>query len=257
MCIQVVEAERSLYLPDATEAAEYVGNPYTSGPQPIRFYSAVPLRTEAGVTVGTLCVYDYDRLELDDERLALLEDLADHVREHLELHSQIRRLGHSATHDVLTGLPNRALLSDRLAHAMTRRTRHPGEPALALIDLDGFKGINDQLGHQAGDEVLVQVAARLLAAVREEDTVARFGGDEFVVLYEQLPEDGIDEVLCALHQRLSRALDAPLIVRGDAVSVAASIGFARSNPGELGYELLGRADLMMYEQKVKQKASRT
>jgi diguanylate cyclase (GGDEF)-like protein len=249
MCIQVVEAERSLYLPDATEAAQFAGNPHTSGPQPVRFYSATPLRTQAGVTIGTLCVYDFDRVELDDERLRLLNDLADHVREHLELHSQVRQLGHSATHDQLTGLANRALLSDRLAHAMTRRERRAGEPALAVLDLDGFKGVNDRLGHQAGDQVLIQVAQRLLAAARAEDTVARLGGDEFVVLYEQLPREGVDAVLRTLHQRLSSALDEPLIIGGAALSVAASIGFVRSAPGEFGYELMGRADLMMYEQK--------
>lgn len=254
MCIQVVEAERTLYWPDATEAEQFVGNPHTHGPQPIRFYAAAPLRGEAGVTIGTLCVYDFDRIELDDERLRLLEDLADHVREHLELHSRVRQLGHSATHDPLTGLPNRALLSDRLAHAMTRRGRHAGEPALAVLDLDGFKAVNDRLGHQAGDEVLVQVAQRLLAAVRAEDTVARFGGDEFVVLYEQLPPERIAAVLCALQQRLSSALDEPLIVGGQALSVAASIGFVRSTAGELGYELLGRADSMMYEQKASKAA---
>lgn len=249
MCLQVVESERSLYLPDATEAPQFEGNPFTTGPQPVRFYSSIPLRVQAGVTIGTLCVYDVDRLELDDERLVLLQDIAEQVRDHLDLYHRVKQLGHAATHDPLTGLPNRAVLSNRLAHAMTRRARRAGEPALAVLDLDGFKAINDELGHQAGDDVLVQVAQRLRAAVREEDLVARFGGDEFVVLYEELPSEGQDEVLLSLQERLSSALAEPLVISGRSVAVAASIGFVRATPGELGYELLGRADVMMYADK--------
>lgn len=249
MCIQVVEAERNIYLPDATQVPQYADNPYVNRPNPVRFYAATPFRSEAGVTIGTVCVFDYNRIDIDEERLRLLEDLAEHVREHLDLHSRVRQLGHSATHDPLTGLPNRALLSDRLAHAMTRRGRHAGEPALAVLDLDGFKAVNDRLGHQAGDEVLVQVAKRLQAAVRDEDTLARLGGDEFVVLYEQLPEAGLDELMNKLCWRLSSALNEPLNIAGEQLQVAASVGFVVCQEGELGYELLGRADQVMYQQK--------
>jgi diguanylate cyclase (GGDEF)-like protein len=249
MCLPVVESERPVYVPDATQAKLFAQNANTTGPTPVRLFSATPFRDDQGVTIGTLCVFDYDSVELSEEQLDLLEDLAEHVREHLELHGRVRQLGHAATHDPLTGLANRALLSQMLARAMTRRRRRPGEPALALIDLDGFKAVNDSLGHQAGDDILVQLGRRLLALAREEDTVARVGGDEFVVLYEQLPDEGADAVVAGLQRRLTDALADPYLVNGNSLTVNASIGFVRSRADELGYELLGRADLAMYEKK--------
>ena len=249
MCLPVVEAEAVFNVEDATEDPRFEGNPNTTGENPVRFFAAAPLRDDGGVAIGTLCVFGYERQELDEERVKLLEDLATHVSEHLELHSLVQRLGHSATHDALTGLPNRSLLSERLAHAMTRRKRHPGELALAVIDLDGFKAINDTYGHQVGDALLVLVAERLLSAVREEDTVARLGGDEFVVLYEQLPLEDVDDVADALKGRLLDALRGSHTVQGLDLPVSASVGFVRSAPDELGFELLGRADAEMYAQK--------
>jgi diguanylate cyclase (GGDEF)-like protein len=249
MCIRVVESGARLYTPDATQDERFDGNPFTSGPEPVRFYSSTPLRVGTGAVIGTLCVFGHERLELEEHRLALLDDVAAQVAEHLELHRASRDLAHAATHDPLTGLPNRTLLSDRLAHAMTRRRRRPGEPAVALIDLDGFKDVNDRLGHQAGDEVLVQTAHRLLSTVRAEDTVARLGGDEFVVLYEDVPDEAAGHVLAALEQRLTQAFARPFSVRGHPVDVKASVGLVAAAPEELGYELLGRADELMYRQK--------
>ena len=250
MCLPVVEAQTRYYAADASTDDVYKDNPNVAGPDPVRFFAACPVRSDTGVPIGTLCVFDHIRIELDDERLRLLDDLAEHVREHLALHSQIRLLGHAATHDDLTGLPNRALLSDRLAHAMNRRGRKTDEPALALIDLDGFKTTNDMYGHQAGDAVLVEIGLRLLKAVRVEDTVARLGGDEFVVLYDQFPDgqDG-DAVERILRSRLTAVFAEPVVVDFASLDVAASIGFVRARPAELGYALLGRADEAMYAHK--------
>ncbi len=246
MCLPVVEGEVRVTLSDASLDARYGDNPHTQGPHAVRFFSANPLKDDRGVTIGTLCVFDFEAIELDAARLALLDDVAGHVAEHLELHSLVRNLEHFATHDALTGLPNRALLSDRLAHCMARRTRRPGEPALALLDLDHFKEINDEHGHQVGDEVLIQVGQRLLATVRQQDTVARLGGDEFVVL---VAEGMDDDERSAMRHRLLHALDEPIFVNGTALHVGASIGWAASEPDELGYALLGRADAAMYAAK--------
>ncbi len=252
MCIRVVEAGTRIYTPDATCDERFHGNPFTSGPEPVRFYSASPLRVDTGAVVGTLCVFDTEPLELDAEQLALLEDVATQVAQHLALHRSSRDLAHAATHDPLTGLPNRTLLSDRLAHAMARRRRRPGEPGLALIDLDGFKYVNDRLGHQAGDAVLVETAQRLRTCVRAEDTVARLGGDEFVVLYEELPDEALNKVVRALLHRLERAFVRPFRIQGEVVDIKASVGLVAAEPDELGYELLGRADELMYRRKMQQ-----
>lgn len=254
MCLPVVESEVPLYVPDARQHPFFADHPETNGPTPVRLFAAMPLRDDEGVAIGTLCVFDHDRVELDEERLQLLADLAEHVREHLHLHTQVRVLGHVASHDVLTGLPNRSLLSERLAQAMTRRQRRVGEPALAMIDLDGFKAINDSFGHQAGDEVLVQVGRRLVAAVREQDTVARLGGDEFMVLYAELPAVDTEELVEALRLRLGESLEEPYLVKGEPLHLGASVGFVRAGADELGYELLGRADQAMYERKAQRAA---
>ncbi len=152
-----------------------------------------------------------------------------------------------ALRDPLTGLPNRTLLDDRLEQAL-RRARRNREPfALVALDLDGFKEINDIRGHRAGDEVLLRLARRLESVVRETDTVARVGGDEFVVL--SLGARTEDETT-ALVGRLRQALRAPIQVDGVAVEIDASIGWALyPSDGVTPDELLGRADGEMYATK--------
>ncbi len=150
--------------------------------------------------------------------------------------------------DALTGLPNRVLLADRLRQAMTRARRQQQFVAVAYIDLDGFKAINDQHGHDAGDRFLRAVGERMRSRLREWDTVARIGGDEFVVLLVDLPEG---EILQELLERLSRALSEPLPLDALVLPVAASIGVSLyPQDTELEAEqLLRQADQAMYEAK--------
>ncbi len=158
-------------------------------------------------------------------------------------------LAHRASHDPLTGLPNRALATDRLRMAMAVATRTGAPIAAIALDLDGFKDINDRLGHAAGDLVLQQVTARLTAAVRPADTVARFGGDEFVVIIHP-PESTRAAVLVA--QRIRDQLASPAYVVGDEeVHLSASIGLTVTDPAEGVDEaaLLGAADRGMYRAK--------
>jgi diguanylate cyclase (GGDEF)-like protein/PAS domain S-box-containing protein len=157
------------------------------------------------------------------------------------------RLGFLAMHDALTGLPNRALVIDRLAHALARLDRRPSTLAVLFLDLDRFKLINDSLGHDIGDEVLVAVADRLGEAVRGVDTVARFGGDEFLVLCEDL--DSVREAE-ELAERAAHGLAEPIVLSRGEVVVSASIGIAiarRSNALPAG--LLRDADAAMYRAK--------
>ena len=157
-------------------------------------------------------------------------------------------LEHQAGHDSLTGLPNRTLLADRLHQALARRERRPSTIAVLFIDVDRFKWLNDSLGHAAGDRLLIEVATRLRGAVRPGDTVARFGGDEFVVLCEDLD----DELhVTALAQRLGKVMAAPFLLDGHQIAPTLSIGvaFASASGDETADALLRDADAAMYRAK--------
>ena len=166
------------------------------------------------------------------------------LRDVTERHGLEAQLAHQAFHDTLTGLPNRALFRDRVRHALQRSTRHGGpNMAVLFLDLDDFKTVNDSLGHQAGDELLVQVAKRLLSATRGSDTVARLGGDEFAVLVD---EADCDDKATVVADRIGRALAAPFTVSGRPARVGSSIGIARPADGDGEPELLRNADVAMY-----------
>jgi diguanylate cyclase (GGDEF)-like protein/PAS domain S-box-containing protein len=154
------------------------------------------------------------------------------------------RLVHQALHDSLTGLPNRALLMDRLKQVLARADRHHSLTAVVFLDLDGFKDINDSLGHDIGDSVLREVAQRISAQVRPEDTVARLGGDEFVVLRSDLDSE---QSVVEVSERLTAAVAKPVMVAGYEVEVTASVGIALSDGEALTPEdMLRNADAAMY-----------
>ncbi len=155
-----------------------------------------------------------------------------------------------AFHDPLTGLPNRALFMDRLGHALTRTRVHASERfAVALVDLDHFKAINDKLGHAAGDALLLATGQRLEGCLRPGDTVARIGGDEFVLLLEDV---GDGEHARRVAERVQRALALPLPLSGQDVLVSASIGVAVGDPASAdALALLHDADAAMYDAKAR------
>jgi two-component system cell cycle response regulator len=152
-----------------------------------------------------------------------------------------------ALHDALTGLPNRRLLMDRLSLAITHAHRNKRTMAVMYLDLDGFKQINDTLGHDAGDKLLNMVAARMAAAVRQEDTVARLGGDEFVIaLWELIHADG----LARLVSKVIQAVSQPYVINGHTVSVTTSVGVSiYPTHGDDADTLMKNADLALYEAK--------
>ena len=157
-----------------------------------------------------------------------------------------------AYYDHLTGLANRRLLTDRLHQALAHSKRDGCLGALIFIDLDDFKNINDLLGHHAGDELLTEAATRLRAVVRETDTVARFGGDEFVVLAEQLPSDQATAAATAerLAEKLLERIGAPYAIGSLSHICTASIGIAMFRDHQQTVdELMQSADLSMYEAK--------
>ena len=157
------------------------------------------------------------------------------------------QLLHQALHDGLTGLPNRLMLADRLDQILTRARRSVRMCGVLYVDLDRFKTVNDTLGHATGDELLIETAARLRGAVRETDTVARVGGDEFVVLCEDL--DGVHHAT-DVAKRITESLRAPFQLADDTVRIGASIGIALCNDGmTTGDTLVANADIAMYRAK--------
>lgn len=158
-----------------------------------------------------------------------------------------QRLSHLAHHDTLTGLPNRLLLNDRMAQLLLQG-RRTGQPfSVIFIDLDRFKAINDSCGHEIGDRVLREAACRLFAAVRETDTVARFGGDEFVIL---APALGGKENIGRVCEKIIEALALPIEIEGRQLSIGGSLGCAEyPGDGEDERHLLNAADQAMYRAK--------
>ena len=154
-------------------------------------------------------------------------------------------LAHQASHDSLTGLPNRTHLRGRLERELAVLDAPGQSVTLMVLDLDGFKEVNDTFGHSIGDQVLVQVARRVVSSVRNGDAVARLGGDEFAIVLASGPGGHVD----VLARRVLAALELPLAMKTTTVAVAASIGIATAGLGDTADELLRNADLAMYAAK--------
>ncbi len=193
---------------------------------------------EVWVSVSVSCVRD------DDEQPLYLIAQVEDVTERRALRE---RLAYAAIHDPLTSLPNRELFMDRLEMSLRRSMRDGHQVAVMFLDLDRFKLINDSLGHDVGDRILCAVADRLSGVMRESDTLARFGGDEFTVVCGDVDDDG--DAL-ELAQRLVKAMSEPLALPSGEVFVSLSVGIALSGTEpESGAELLRNADVAMYRAK--------
>jgi diguanylate cyclase (GGDEF)-like protein len=187
------------------------------------------------------------------ERTAQLAEINQALQAEIAERRQAQeQLAHQAFHDSLTGLPNRALFLDRLQRALAQARRAKDPVAVLFLDLDNFKVINDSLGHETGDGMLIAIAQRLRACVRPGDTVARLGGDEFTILLED-----VDDAcrVARVAERVAAALRAPLVIGGREVFTTASIGIAISTGGdEMPGDLLRDADTAMYQAKTGGKA---
>ncbi|MGH2828084.1 MAG: putative bifunctional diguanylate cyclase/phosphodiesterase [Actinomycetota bacterium] len=181
-----------------------------------------------------------------DEFGVLARALADAASQQAALEEELRR---QALEDPLTGLANRTLFKDRVEHALKRRREDGKSIAVAFLDLDDFKTVNDSLGHAAGDELLVEIARRIEQSVRTSDTTARLGGDEFAVLLDDVEDVAVPA------QRILQALEAPIQLEGKPVTVHGSVGIALYEPGLTAADLLRNADVAMYRAKAEGKGS--
>ncbi len=198
----------------------------------------IPLNRRAEIVVGdTVVTLDLSATRLDDGLVVTFRDVT-------AVRLAEERLAFAATHDPLTGLANRPLLIDRLQHALARRpSTPPTELAVLFIDLDGFKLVNDRLGHQTGDATLIRVARAIESVVRPADTVARFGGDEFVIVAEEMATVTDVEMLA---KRLTTAVGQ---VSVGPLRLQASLGVGVAEPDDTPESVLRRADEAMYRAK--------
>jgi diguanylate cyclase (GGDEF)-like protein len=236
----ILAPHQVLVVEDATKDARFADNPLVTGPPGIRFYAGAPVRAPSGHPVGTLCVIDTAPRAMPGDIASRLADLAHGVSEMLTLHTALRHLRGLVSHDSLTGLLNRRGFD----HALAALDENRHGASVLLLDLDGFKAINDLLGHAMGDAALRAVAARLTETVAGEAEIARLGGDEFAVLTRPDGEAG------ALARRILTALAAPVILEGQTLRVGTSIGVARfPSDGTTPETLLRAADAALYAAK--------
>ncbi len=202
-------------------------------------------RDGTAVVVASRWALQLDRAGQPSSVLGINTDITDRKRAEAALE-------HQALHDALTGLPNRSLFRARLERALEHAERGKRRVAVFFLDLDNFKVINDSLGHQAGDDVLIEVAQRVRGCLRAYDVVARFGGDEFTVLLDEIEVESESELVA---DRILEALRAPIRVGDRDVFVSASLGMALSTPRQSRPDsLLRNADVAMYQSKSNGKA---
>jgi diguanylate cyclase (GGDEF)-like protein/PAS domain S-box-containing protein len=208
----------------------------------------VPVAGEDDDPYGVLGMYATAPRAFDDDDLSFLQSVSNVLTGALRRLAAERSVRHQALHDPLTQLPNRALLLDRLRLALARHRREQRWVAVLYLDLDDFKGVNDSLGHTAGDTLLRALAPRISEALRPSDTLARLGGDEFAILCE-----GLDEATesGAIAERLLRVVNQPIDVAGVELRPTASIGIALAGPGTAvdGEDLVRDGGVAMYRAK--------
>lgn len=246
LCAQILQTGRPLLLTPETMMACLSTLGVPSGINPI-CWLGVPLKSHQD-TLGVLVVKSYEGgPHYTQEDQDLLQFVSTQIANVIERQQMQTRLMHMAQYDQLTGLPNRALLYDRLKVALSIARREQERFSLLYLDIDKFKQVNDTLGHNVGDLLLKEVARRLKGCVRESDTVARVGGDEFVVLLHRspLPEQAED-----VAEKIRDVFSQPCVLNGYHLDIASSIGIALyPEHGADESQLIEFADKGMYQEK--------
>ena len=250
---ETVMAQRSpLLVPDALKDPNWDHNPDIE--LGMVFYLGFPLMWPDGEIFGTICVLD----SRENQQAVAYQELLAEFKEIIEMHLMSlvvitereraeETIKHMAYHDPLTGLPNRRLFNDRLNLALAHAHRNQKKLAVMLLDLDQFKEVNDTLGHSVGDQLLQVVSERLTDLLRKDDTVARMGGDEFMLL---LPEIAGGEGAAKVAQKVLEALREPFVLDSHELRITTSIGMVfYPDDGEDADTLVKNADIAMYRAK--------
>ena len=252
-CLLAFESGVAVVVPDLSTDDRFPGFTTVALAAGLKAVFALPLR-HGNEQLGALDLYSDTAGELSSSDMVVAQTLADVTAAYL-LNARSRDAArdasdffqHSALHDPLTGLPNRALLNERLQHASDRARRSHTSAAILFADLDRFKEVNDFYGHRTGDELLIAVAGRLYGLVRPGDTLARVSGDEFVILCEELQGSADADLLAS---RICLAFTTPFSLTDSEITLTASVGVAFAGPGEAVSEaLVVKADMAMYEAK--------
>lgn len=212
----------------------------------VESYMGVPLRDGNNKTIGLIAMLDDKPMVESKKRRQLLDSLATRVESEIELEAVNDRLESLAHYDALTGLPNRALLSDRFSQAKAHALRTHSLIAVCFVDLDDFKPVNDQYGHGVGDQLIIQVAERLKESVRGNDTVSRLGGDEFIILLGEITSIAESK---SLLDRVTEALSEPYKLVEEDMYISASIGFTMTSGDDDLDAMIRQADKAMYNAK--------
>jgi diguanylate cyclase (GGDEF)-like protein len=209
---------------------------------------STPILLHQGAVLGTFPMYSKDVREPSEAELRLVDVATRIAGIAIERKLAEDRIHFMANHDALTGLPNRTLLNDRLSQALLYAQRYDRWVTVLFVDLDNFKFVNDSLGHNAGDELLKTIAARMVHCIRATDTVVRLGGDEFVIVLFDQPKDA--DVISAVVQKIQAAIAEPVRLEGHDLRVTASIGIANYPDDGVDVDtLLANADAAMYRAK--------
>lgn len=238
----ILNPDSPLIVPDALEDMRFCDNTLVNYPPGIRFYAGAPLLSSTGEALGSVCVIDNRPRELSESQIKALQALSRQVTALLEMRRLVSELEVISTTDALTGLRNRRAFDAKLLEEHQRNARSRQPFSLLLLDVDHFKSYNDTFGHQAGDDVLGEIARILQYTVRSYDMAARYGGEEFAVILPDTDKPGAME----LAERLRLAIErAEWLNRKITVSVGvATLGFGQSIPA-----LIEEADRALYTAK--------
>ena len=239
-CAHAICEQDVMVIQDAVEDQRFSDNPLVTEDPKIRFYAGAPLQDNAGHILGALCVIDRTPRQIDEDQRAVLRDLASIVMDAMHL----RRL---AAVDPLTGLPNRRHFLELCEQENRRACRYGNELTVGLLDIDCFKQINDQYGHDAGDAVLKAMSYVAGQAVREHDTVCRYGGEEFALLMPHATLDQAEAITGRLRELVSEEkVDVP----SGQINFTISAGVTPFRVGEETiHDALKRADQALYDAK--------